>query len=186
MFHRVREAMRVLHMEPIGGEGIIVEADETFIGNKGKHRTRGWSHKEKVMSLVERGGKARSFHVPNIKKKTLEPIIMANLKKDTPLMTDDAAHYLAIGEALSSHQSVSHSLGEYVRGNAHTNTIEGYFSIFKRGMTGVYQHCGSQHLQRYLNEFDFRYSERQLTDIERANVALAGIVGKRLTYRWPN
>jgi transposase-like protein len=188
MLHRIREAMKVLKIEPLGGEGKIVEADETFIGHRKDYAQKGtgYHHKHKIVSLVERGGKARSFHVDDIYSRTLKPILLANVSDQSSLMTDEYAAYKAIGKEFASHESVAHSKDEYVRGLAHTNSIEGFFSIFKRGMKGVYQHCGEQHLKRYLCEFDFRYSERHLTDTERANVALAGIVGKRLTYRWPS
>ncbi len=118
---------------------------------------------------------------PNVK--TLLPILQAQVKQETTLMTDEARQYKKIGQAFGSHQVVVHSRNEYVRGVAHTNTIEGFFSIFKRGMKGVYQHCKSNHLQRYLNEFDFRYNTKDISDLERANVALSGVIGKRLTYQ---
>jgi transposase-like protein len=192
MLHRIREAMNPgQNLPPLGGEGKDVEADETFIGNRGKNQSgaRGYKHQNKILSLVERGGKARSFHVDDVKAKTLKPIIDAQVDKQSRLMTDEANQYKPIGKAFAGHGVVMHSASQYRKGDACTNTIEGFFSIFKRGMKGVYQHCGEQHLQRYLHEFDFRYSNREalgVNDTERANVALAGIVGKRLTYRWPD
>jgi len=182
--HRIREAMRENDLPIMGGEDKIVEADETYIGNKGKHKqgARGWSHKEKVFSLVERGGKVRSHHVQLTNVKTLLPILQAQVKQETTLMTDEARQYKKIGQAFGNHQVVVHSRNEYVRGVAHTNTIEGFFSIFKRGMKGVYQHCKSNHLQRYLNEFDFRYNTKDNTDNERTALLLERAVGKRLTY----
>lgn len=183
--HRIREAMRELHIEPVGGDGKAVEVDETYIGNSGKQKkgARGWAHKEKVLSLVERGGKVHSFHVPSVKAETLKPILKAQIKSDSILMTDEAGQYKPLGKEFDGHGIVTHSIGEYVRGNIYTNTIEGYFSIFKRGMKGVYQHCGQEHLKRYLAEFDFRYNERHLIDTERMGRVLEGIVGKRLVYK---
>lgn len=185
MCHRIREAMRDgQDFGPKGGEGKIVEMDETFIGQKkGVKNRRGWGHKHAVFALVERGGKVKSQHVPNVKADTLKPIIMKQLHQATALMTDEASQYKKIGQEFKSHEVVRHSLDEYVRGDAHTNTIEGYFSIFKRGMKGIYQHCSEQHLKRYLCEFDFRYNERGIEDSMRTNVALSGAVGKRLLYR---
>ncbi len=188
MSHRLREAMAVLGIEPMGGAGKAVEADETFIGQKRPKAkgARGYAHKHAVVSLVERGGKVRSTHVNDVNTATLKPILQAQIKADTMLMTDEASYYRSIGREFKYHFTVEHGIGEYVRGGAHTNTIEGYFSIFKRGMIGVYQHCGSAHLKRYLAEFDFRYNERValgINDDERMIKALAGITGKRLTYR---
>lgn len=190
MAHRIRESMKPSDdLPPLGGEGKTVEADETFIGRdksikpKGQKKGRGWAHKHKVFSLVERGGKVRSQHVPRVNADTLKPIMKAQLHEATRLMTDEASAYTLIGREYAEHGVVRHNIGEYVRGDNHTNTIEGYFSIFKRGMKGVYQHCGEQHLKRYLTEFDFRYNERDISDSERALVALKGIEGKRLTYR---
>ncbi len=188
MSHRLREAMRVMQMEPVGGAGKTVEADETFIGQKRpKARgARGYAHKHAVVSLVERGGKVRSTHVNDVNAATLKPILQAQIKAESMLMTDEATYYRSIGREFKYHFTVQHGIGEYVRGGAHTNTIEGYFSIFKRGMTGVYQHCSSRHLKRYLAEFDFRYNQRValgVADPARTEAALRGIVGKRLTYR---
>ena len=191
MTHRIREAMREPVLpEKMGGGGSTVEADETYWGNQGKHRkgARGGDHKEKVLTLVERDGRARSFHVPSVKGDTLKPILKGQLHADTHLMTDEAPVYKAIGKQFASHNTVNHSIGEYVRGDAYTNTIEGYFSILKRGLTGTYQHVSAKHLKRYLGEFDFRYNNRTklgLTDKERTDAALRGIEGKRLTYRRP-
>lgn len=193
MSHRLREAMRVLKMDPLGGPGKAVEADETFIGQKREKPkgARGYAHKHAVVSLVERGGKVRSTHVNDVNADTLKPILTAQIKADSMLMTDEASYYRSIGKGFRWHFTVEHGIGEYVRGGAHTNTLEGYFSIFKRGMKGVYQHCSSRHLKRYLAEFDFRYNERValgVNDVQRTNLALAGAAGKRLTYRdssWP-
>lgn len=188
MSHRLREAMVVFGMEPMGGAGKAVEADETFIGQKRPKASgaRGYAHKHAVVSLVERGGKVRSTHVNDVNAATLKPILQAQIKADSMLMTDEASYYRSIGREFKYHFTVQHGIGEYVRGGAHTNTIEGYFSIFKRGMIGIYQHCSSRHLKRYLAEFDFRYNQRValgVDDPERTEAALRGIVGKRLTYQ---
>jgi transposase-like protein len=194
MSHRLREAMRVLKMEPLGGDGTAVEADETFVGPKEKnkhaidrkHQGRGAVGKEAVVALVERGGRVSSTHVPNVKAATLRPIMDEQIKADSVLMTDEALQYRPLGRRYRYHFTVEHGIGEYVRGGAHTNTIEGYFSIFKRGLYGVYQHVSPRHLKRYLAEFDFRYNERValgVDDTMRAERMMKGIVGKRLTYR---
>ena len=189
MAHRIREAMKDPVFTKMGGDGKIVEMDETFWGNKlpkGQRPKRGYHHKEKIFSLVERGGSVRSFHVPYINAKTLRPIVLQQIDKDTHLMTDDYASYRSLKKDFKRHSVVNHGIGEYVRGKIYTNTIEGYFSILKRGLTGVYQHVGAQHLKRYIGEFDFRYSNRTalgVGDTERTNKALKGISGKRLTYR---
>lgn len=188
MSHRLREAMRVLQMEPLGGAGKEVEADETFIGNKRPKAkgARGYAHKHAVVSLVERGGKVRSQHVNDVNAATLRPILKAQVDPASWLMTDESSVYRSIGKEFKYHFTVEHGAGEYVRGSAHTNTLEGFFSIFKRGMVGVYQHCSSAHLKRYLAEFDFRYNQRValgINDPARTEAALRGIVGKRLTYR---
>jgi transposase-like protein len=189
MSHRLREAMRVLKIEPMGGAGKFVESDETFVGGKARNRAyREPPPKEAVMALVERGGKVASYHVPNVTAATLKPIIADAISKDSHFRTDESGVYWEIGEQFASHQTVVHSINEYVRGDAHTNTAEGYFSILKRGIYGVYQHVSEHHLKRYLAEFDFRYNERitlGIDDSERTTRALRGIVGKRLTYRRP-
>jgi transposase-like protein len=190
MAHRIREGMRSGDLAPMGGSGGIVEADETFIGRKeGSTKRRGHGHKNAVLSLVERGGQVRSFHVEGTSAADIVPIVKANVAKETAMMTDEGGHYFTLGDHFASHESVSHKADEYVRGDVYTNTIEGYFSIFKRGMKGVYQHCGEKHLHRYLAEFDFRYNNRSalgVEDGERAAKALKGIEGKRLTYRIPH
>jgi transposase-like protein len=188
MSHRLREAMTTLQMEPMGGAGKAVEADETYIGNKRPkaRNARGYAHKHAVVSLVERGGKVRSHHVNDVNAATLKPILWEQINANSWLMTDESSVYRSIGKGFKQHFTVQHGIGEYVRGGAHTNTIEGFFSIFKRGMTGVYQHCSSRHLKRYLAEFDFRYNQRialGVGDVERTENALAGIIGKRLLYR---
>jgi transposase-like protein len=136
--------------------------------------------------LVERGGKVRSFHVPEVNGETLRPILVAQVSRKSSLMTDQGGQYYQVGKEFARHETVNHSADEYVRGDAHTNTIEGYFSILKRGIIGTYHHVSQQHLKRYLAEFDFRYNERSalgVNDKERAERLLKGIVGKRLTYR---
>lgn len=197
MAHRLREAMATVGMEPMGGEGKWVEADETFVGGKEKNKhvgkrkrgNIGGQGKEIVFSLVERGGKVRSHHVPSVTAKTLRPILVAQLDAKTYLMTDDAGQYRNMPKDFPAHQTVNHSIDEYVRGEAHTNTIEGYFSILKRGIVGTFHHVSQQHLKRYLAEFDFRYNSRTalgVNDDQRADRALKGIVGKRLKYQQPS
>ena len=188
MSHRIREAMASNDASMMGGNGGEVEADETFIGfRKGAAVRKGMAHKMKVFSLVERRtGIARSFVVDSVTTAELAPIVARNVNVQSRLMTDEASQYRAIGRAFITHDVVTHTAGEYVRGDRHTNTVEGFFSIFKRGMKGVYQHCGEQHLHRYLAEFDFRYTNRVATginDTDRAAIALAGVIGKRLTYQ---
>lgn len=207
MTHRLREAMKA------GGGlfstgGGTVEADETYVGGKekNKHRAkregvRGTAGKQAVFSLVERGGKVRSFHLPTVNADNLRPILNAQLNTaKTRLMSDDAGQYRLVGPMFASHEAVNHSGGEYVRGDAHTNTVEGYFSILKRGIVGTFHHVSPQHLQRYATEFDFRYNHREtrvkdadgkwvkagFSDAERAAALLKGISNKRLTYRRVN
>jgi transposase-like protein len=187
MMHRIREAMREGKLGPLGGLGKFVEADETFTGGKARNRAyKAPPPKEPAFALVERGGKVRSYHVPEVTAVTLKPIIVDAIAKDSHFRTDESGVYWEVGEQFASHRTVVHSIGEYVRGDAHTNTIEGYFSIFKRGIYGVYHHVSQTHLKRYLGEFDFRYNYRTalgFTDRERTTIALKGIIGKRLTYR---
>lgn len=186
MTHRIREAFKdPVFTNKLGGGGKFVEVDETYWGNTNKKRpgARGYAHKEKIFSLVERGGEVRSFHVPHVTGKTLKPIIREQIEKDTHIVTDDMGAYKGLNKEFDNHSTVCHSEGEYVRGPIYTNTIENYFSILKRGLVGVYQHVGPQHLKRYIGEFDFRYNFREITDAERRDIALQGIEGKRLTYR---
>jgi transposase-like protein len=188
MTHRLREAMRSGDLAPMGGAGGAVEADETFIGRKENSvKRRGHGHKNAVLSLVDReSGQVRSFHVDSVSAAELVPIVKANVAKETAMMTDEWSGYFSLGNHFASHESVSHKADEYVRGDVHTNTVEGYYSIFKHGMKGVYQHCGEKHLHRYVAEFDFRYNNRiglGTNDMERAEKLAKGIVGKRLTYR---
>lgn len=199
MAHRIRESMREIAPSPLGGTGKVVEADETFYGPKDKRDTAlgrrtgrrgkpGPGGKAKIMTLVERGGAARSTRVHDFTTETVRTILSENIAMESRLHTDEANHYFSPGRAFSKHETVKHGAEEYVRGDVTTNTVEGFFGIFKRGMTGVYQHCGQQHLQRYLDEFDFRYSNRAalgVNDTERATRAIKGAEGKRLTYRQP-
>ncbi len=183
MTHRIRESLADDGSSgPLGGKGKVVEADETYIGNR-RTGKKGTENKYKIVTLVERGGRARSQQVQRVNAHTLRPILFTQAYSASTLYTDDAPFYKKIGYRFKEHETVNHSAKEYGRGPVHTNTIEGYFSIFKRGMIGTYQHCGSRHLKRYLAEFDFRYSHRQVSDFERATIALQQIEGKRLTYR---
>jgi transposase-like protein len=197
MAHRIRECMRTGGLSQLGGEGKIVEADETYYGNIDKPRTkttRGLPYlkrgkagnKRPVVALVERGGKVRTFHVPVADKFMVQAICKENIARESRLHTDESRLYFGADQHFASHETVRHSAEEYVRGDVHTNTAEGYFSIFKRGMRGVYQHCGEKHLHRYLAEYDFRYNHRAALgydDGERAALAIQSADGKRLTYR---
>lgn len=193
MEHRIREAMRSGDLSPFGSGGGVVEVDETFIGHdktvkpKGEKKGRGYAHKHKILSLVDRDtGRSRDFVVDDLKKATLLPILRENIAKEATVYTDEAGQYNKLGDEFAAHDFVRHGAGEYGRGQVHTNTIEGYFSIFKRGMKGVYQHCGKKHLHRYVAEFGFRYSNRIANGVDdhgRARLALAGAAGKRLTYQ---
>src|SRR3984893_7070771 len=150
--HRIREAMRSGSLAPMGGAGGTVEADETFIGRKeGTIRRRGHGHKNAILSLVDRdSGQVRSFHIDGTSAADIIPIIKTNVAKETAMMTDEGGHYFTLGDHFASHRSVSHKADEYVRGDVHTNTVEGYYSVFKKGMKGIYQHCSEKHLHRYL------------------------------------
>ena len=186
--HRIRAAMASNDETPMGSGGGVVEVDETFIGRlEGVPKPKaGWGHKNVVLTLVERHGEARSFHVESATISNIRPIVRRNVSPAAHLMTDEATHYNRIGKSFKSHETVKHREKEYVRGDVHTNTIEGFFSVFKRGMIGTYQHCAEHHLHRYLAEFDFRYNNRiklGVDDKQRAVLALAGFKGKRLTYR---
>ena len=216
LWHRVREAMRRGGLEtPLGSGGGIVEADETYFGQqenpqpskqrKGRPFTKGGktgpSGKRAVLALVERGGSVRTFHVPTADKVTVQRIVRDNIAREAKLHTDESRLYTGSDEHFAEHESVKHSAKEYVRSKftwgedgprtekVHTNSAEGYFSIFKRGMRGVYQHCSEKHLHRYLAEFDFRYNTRSAlgyTDGDREVLAVRGAAGKRLMYRQPH
>jgi transposase-like protein len=192
MAQRIREAMRDDSGSILGGGGSIVEADETYMGaNKGEKVKKGGAHRAKVVSLVSREGKTRSFHVANVDADNLKPILLANIAKETHLMTDGASHYRKIGKEFALHESTNHAQKEYAKASkvegvrAHSNTVESYFGILKRGIVGTYHHVSEHHLQRYVNEFDFRFSNRTangVEDFERAVNLLVGVKGKRLTY----
>lgn len=196
MAHRIREAMADRDPEPLGGKGKTVEVDETYIGKpdstfvngKGWQMKRGTATKRKVLTIVERGGRAVSIKVDDLTIPTIKKILGAHVVLDSTLNTDEAQWYKQPGKAFTAHEAVNHGDGEYVRGQTTTNTVEGFFGIFKRGMRGVYHHCGEDHLQAYLNEFDFRYSNRSglgVDDTERANRAIKAAAGKRLMYQGP-
>ena len=193
--HRIREAMRSGELAPMGGNGKVVEADETYFGDKEvvtkrtKRGKAGLSGKRVVVGLVERGGSVRTFHIDRATKSTVGEIVASNVNHETVLNTDESRLYGDVGALFAAHHTVVHTANEYVRGEAYTNTIEGVFSIFKRGMKGVYQHCSEKHLHRYLAEFDFRYNNRialGVDDQHRATNALLSVKGKRLTYQGPH
>jgi transposase-like protein len=190
MAHRLREAMRTGSLAPMGGGGKFVEVDETYIGKQEGHaHAKGPQHKNIVLTLVEREGGARSFHIDSFGVAQVLPIVQKNIDAESRFMTDKAQQYIGIGKQFAEHGRVEHEAYEWKNGDFHTNTVEGFYSIFKRGMKGVYQHCSEKHLHRYLAEFDFRYSNRArlgVDDTSRADRVLKGIVGKRLTYRWPH
>ncbi|MEQ1930180.1 MAG: IS1595 family transposase [Parvularculaceae bacterium] len=199
MAHRIRESMAPAKgaREPMGGKGKAVEADETVIGGKerNKHRIKrnpkniGMHGKQIAFALVERGGSVRSYHVANVTGETLRPIIVTQIDRASTLMTDEASQYRPVGKEFARHGKVNHGIEEYVRGDAHTNTVEGYFSILKRGVIGTYHHVSEAHLKRYLAEFDFRYNTRirlGIEDAERTTLAIKGAEGKRLMYRQPD
>ncbi len=207
MCHRIREAMRSGGLGPLGGEGKIVEADETYHGKTEQPRvsptrrgrpynprgSRGPKDKRPIVALVERGGNVRTFHVPVADQATVEKIVKENIAHESRLHTDESRLYFNAADTFAAHETVHHTSGEYVRyedGRAiHTNSAEGYFSIFKRGMRGVYQHCKEKHLHRYLAEFDHRYNHRVAlgySDIDRTLAAIRGVEGKRLMYRQPH
>ncbi len=193
--HRIREAMANDKAGPIGGEGKTVEVDETYFGDKDRVTTRtkrgksGLASKRAVVSLVERGGPVRTFHVARATAETVRDLIVRNVSRKSKLHTDESRLYIEVGKEFAGHDSVRHSAGEYVRGDVHTNTVEGFFSIFKRGMKGIYQHCGEAHLHRYVAEYDFRYNNRSklgVEDTERTAKIIQQAAGKRLTYRRTN
>jgi transposase-like protein len=199
MAHRIREAMTDPNPGPIGGEGKIIEADETYFGNKDvvtkrtKRGKSGHGSKRAVVALVERGGEVRAVHMPKVTAENVGEVLAKHADPKSRLHTDESNLYPRVGAKFAAHETVRHSAGEYARGpkgldRVHTNNAEGFFGVFKRGMRGVYQHCGEQHLQRYLNEFSFRHNSRSrlgVEDRERAVLAIKGIEGKRLTYRGP-
>lgn len=201
MSHRIREAMREGGLGPLGGAGQTVEADETYFGKAaeqpttrtsgepfkaGKRKLGGPAGKRAILGLIERGGSVRTFHIAQATKINVAFLVTENVAKESTLYTDESRLYTGMGDVFAAHESVRHSAGEYVRGQVHSNTIESYFSIFKRGMRGTYQHCAEKHLHRYLAEFEFRHNRRValgVNDISRADRILDGVIGKRLTYR---
>jgi transposase-like protein len=196
MAHRIREAMGMPDepQSPLGGEGKVVEADATYVGGKekNKHKSKrtpgniGGKGKAIVHTLVERGGGARSQHVADVTGKTLRPIIVANASRKSAFMTDTHGGYLHVGKEFARHETVDHGKDEYVRGDAYSNTAESFFAIFKRGVYGTFHHVSEAHLHRYLAEFDFRWSNRAALGVDdrtRADEAVRGATGKRLTYR---
>jgi transposase-like protein len=200
MEHRLREAMTTPNAPPLGGEGKIVEADEAYHGkretqvprsrNATKKFTKrglgGGAQKRPIFALVERRGKAHAVHMPHVTGKNIRAVLVRHADRKSRLHTDESNLYPRVGTEFTKHESVNHSKKEYARGDVTTNTVEGFFSVFKRGMIGVYQHCGEQHFQRYLDEFTFRFNAGialGMNDTDRANLALLATVGKRLTYR---
>jgi hypothetical protein len=195
--HRIREAMDgALGNEPMGGEDKIVEADETWVGGKAKNRAyRAPAPKKIVMTLVERGGHARSFHIASVHANTLRTVLVQNVDRKSSLATDNFPAYHVTGGEFRTHAVVTHSENEYavtkpaphywgeITARWHSNTVENFFSIFKRGVIGTYHHMSEAHLHRYCREFDMRYSTRDITDGERAALILKGAEGRRLTYR---
>jgi transposase-like protein len=201
MMHRLREAMRTGGLEPLGGKGKVVEADETYFGKaevmhvSPKRAGRPYTKRGKlfnnrpILGLIERGGNVRTFHVAVADQATVSGIVRENVERETLIHTDESKLYVRAVMDVRRHKRVKHTAGEYVRGDVTTNTVESYFSIFKRGMRGTYQHCAEKHLHRYLAEFDFRYNNRialGVNDTMRAENLAAGIAGKRLTYRRPD
>ena len=191
MGHRIREAMKDNNLSTFGSGGGIVEVDETYMGKtKGQGKGGHLGKKRKILSLIDRETRqARSIVVDRVSVESIKPIVKKNIAREARLMTDQAMHYKKIGKEFAKHHTVNHGIGEYVNKKnpeLHTNTVENYFSVFKRGMKGTYQHCGHHHLNRYLAEFDFRYSNRVangIDDQQRADILLKGVVGKRLTYQ---
>jgi hypothetical protein len=178
---------RGIFTDPIGGAGKVVEVDETYVGRKAESKAfLAPAHKEPVFALVERQGTVRSFHMPTVRAETLRSITARNISRKSRLMSHEHRIYTCVDHNFASHGTVTHAAKEYVRGDVHTNTIEGYFSILKRGIYGVYQHVSEPHLKRYLSEFDFRYNNwiaLGVDDTRRADTALKGVKGKRLTYK---
>ena len=197
MMHRIREGMGVNKRgEPLGGAGKIVEADETYYGRsndapKPRRYKSNKPHKDQrpkraIVALVERGGQSRVFHVGNADKETLARIIQEHVHPASRLHTDESNLYKGADAHTATHESVKHSAGEYVRDDVHTNSAEGFFGQFKRGMNGVYGHCDEKYLARYVQEFEWRHNHRVklgFGDKERAALAVKGAVGKRLTLR---
>jgi transposase-like protein len=187
--HRIRESMKPTGAAPIGGESKVVEADESFIGGKAKNRAYAKKEPKKhaVLTLVERNGESRSFHIANVKAKTLREKIVTTVSRKSHLMTDELASYEKVGKEFANHGTVNHSANEFSKlgGFAHTNTAECRFSLMKRAVFGTHHSISEAHLPRYLTEWDFKWNTRNITDGERAALALKGAEGRRLTYRGP-
>lgn len=198
MSHRIREAMTETSAPPIGGEGKVIEADEAYLGKRetpvpsASREGRPYlkrklsEQKRPIFALVERGGEARVYHMPVVTSANIRDALVRNADRASRLHTDESRLYPLVGTEFATHETINHAAKEYARDDVTTNTVEGFFGVLKRGMKGVYQHCGEQHFQRYLNEFAFRYNNRSklgINDTERALMALRGIAGKRLTYR---
>jgi hypothetical protein len=179
--------MNPTNPEPLGGEGKVIESDEAIVGGFKRKRLSGKiAPKKKVVTLVERGGRARSFHITNVTHANVRAVLVTSAHRSSVLMTDDARFYNNIGREFAEHHTTLHSNREFAKaGGIHSNTAENFFSIFKRGLVGVYHHMSAAHLHRYLAEFDFRYSTKDISDAERTDAAMLGAVGKRLTYRRP-
>ena len=199
--HRIREAMKDTDPTPLGGEGKTLESDETYYGKNPnapepwvfksgegwkRRQRRGHMHLLPILTLIERGGKARSVRITDVKADTIRRVLAERADNKSALMTDELMSYRRVGKRFARHESVNHKAEEYARGEAHVNNAEAFFSVFKRGMSGIYQHCDEKHLHRYLAEFDFRYSHRSalgIEDAERAAIAIKGAAGKRLLYK---
>ncbi|MCL6251850.1 IS1595 family transposase [Altererythrobacter sp. KTW20L] len=187
--HRIREAMEGANAAdsgPMGGKNEVVEADETYVGGKARNRaTRKPAKKKAVVALVQRDGKARSFHVANVNAKDVRALVVTNIDRASTLMTDESPIYYRMGKEFASHYAVNHNAKEFVTygGFKHSNTAENFFSIFKRGVIGTYHHMSEAHLGRYCAEFDLRYNTRELSDSDRASEIIKGGIGRRLTYR---
>jgi transposase-like protein len=201
MGHRLREALRMSDPAPIGGEGKVVEADETYYlkvknpdtvtaqGKPYQKKGRGPANKRPIVALVERGGEVRAFHVGNVDRATVTQLLVENVHHESRLHTDESRLYSGAEEHFVTHESVRHTAGEYARGDVHNNSAEGFFGVFKKGMTGVYQHCSEKHLSRYVDEFAFRHNTRVklgFNDQDRAEIGIKGAANKRLTYRRTN
>jgi transposase-like protein len=201
MCHRIREAMKETDSEPMGGPGKVIEADETYYGKLETPRPRnkysppptkggksGGAQKRAIFGLVERGGRVKTFHIHRATAQEVRDVMVRNVSRKSELHTDESRIYSELGKEFAGHKTVNHTAGEYTRGKVHTNTVENVWSVFKRGMKGIYQHCGEAHLHRYLAEFDFRYNRRSklgISDAERAADAVRGAAGKRLYYQQP-
>ncbi len=188
MAHRLRYAMT---QEPLASKlSGVVEVDETYVGGRprgqGRRGRPGPGHnKVPVVALVERGGRVRAFPMPRVTSENIGDALLTHVDRSATLMTDEGGHFVKIGRKFASHDTVKHGAKEYVRGTAYTNTVEGFFSLLKRGINGIYHHVGTGHLGRYVDEFTFRYENRKVSDASRSVMAVQGAEGKRLTYKQP-